>query len=242
MQSNRMTEVWRFLAGLFFFWRWNARYIPVLGGPGAGKGTQAPLIAQACGLPHLSTGDLFRAEIAAKTQIGLLVKQTVESGGLVPDDLTMHLLRRELKQRKYFRGAVLDGFPRTLAQAQLLDRMLFGWGNKVGKVILLDVPEADLIERLSLRRTCSNKSCGRTYHVKYKPPVKADTCDVCGSALYQRADDVPDKIRERIRLYRGQSKALCDYYQAGGRLTTVTSTNGMSIEKVTQAVLTALKG
>jgi adenylate kinase len=245
MISNLFREAWILIAGLLFYWRRGARFILVIGGPGAGKGTQSLLLAKLLGLPHLSTGDLIRRHLAAKTELGKEIEkhiQRINGGGLVPDDLIMRVLIEELKDRKYWRGAILDGFPRTLFQAKALDKALARWGNRVEKVILLDVPEPDLIDRLSLRRTCSNKSCGRTYHLRFAPPIKADTCDACGSPLYQRSDDTPEAIRERLKTYKGESKPLCDYYLAGGRLTTITATNGMTIEQVTAAVSTALRG
>lgn len=238
MLSQCIRKAWLFLAGIIFFkWR-NARYIILIGGPGAGKGTQSDLLAPALGIPHLSMGDAFRRQIAAGTELGKQVESTVKSGALVSPELTMAVLSLELTPV----GALLDGFPRTHEQAVLLDKLLFRRGNHVEKVILLEVPEADLIERLSLRRTCSNKSCGRTYHTKFAPPNKPDTCDACGSPLYQRPDDVPDSIRERLRVFREQSKPLCDYYQAKGLLTTVSSTNGMDKQQVFAAVLAVIQG
>jgi len=139
------------IARLIHWRRWNAQYIVMLGAPGAGKGTQAAQLAPVLGVPHLSTGDVFRSEIAARTDLGLEVERYVSSGGLVPDEVTFRVLRRELEKPKYHKGAVLDGFPRTLNQAKLLSELLAGWGNKLDRVVLLDVPEKDLIERLSRR-------------------------------------------------------------------------------------------
>jgi adenylate kinase len=244
MLSNLLREALRLVAGTILRKRLGARFIMVIGGPGAGKGTQSVLLAKLLGLPHLSTGDLIRRNLAAKTALGKEIEQytsRINGGGLIPDELIMRILLDELKDSKYDRGAILDGFPRTLQQAKKFDWALAWQGVRVEKVILLNVPEADLIDRLSLRRTC--KSCGRTYHLRFNPPVKADTCDLpCGGQLYQRSDDNPDSIRERLRIYKGESKPLCDYYQAGGRLTTITATNGMTIEQVTAAVVNALQG
>lgn len=216
------------------------RFIILLGGPGAGKGTLATQLAPALGLAHLSTGDAFRRELAAKTKFAEQVESYIKAGKLVPDDLTLQIVRRELMRLRYWRGAVFDGFPRTRAQAEMLTQLLESWGVKVERVILLEVEEPVLIERLSLRRTCSNKSCGRSYHLKYEPPKEADICDACKSPLYQRSDDVPEVIRERIETYRRESKPLCDYYQ--GNLVSVKSTLGMTKEEVFAKVKAALLG
>ncbi len=230
------------VARLIHWRRRNARIVVVMGGPGAGKGTVCKLIAPDLGIHHLSTGDIFRREIAAQTELGKQVEPYLKESALVPNGITLAALRKELEQPAYYRGVVLDGFPRTLEQAQLLEDLLRGWGNKVERVILLEVPEQDLIDRLSLRRTCSNKSCGRTYHTRLNPPRKADVCDFCGSALYQRPDDVPENISRRLREYRATVRPLCDYYRETGVLTTVESTNEQSPQVVAAVVFSAITG
>lgn len=230
----------------FFFTRnvlWRLRkprFIVLMGGPGAGKGTLAAQLAPSLGIAHLSTGDAFRRELATQSDFAKQVESYIKAGKLVPDHLTIQVVRRELQQRRFRRGAVLDGFPRTLEQAQMLDALLTGWGASVERVVLLEVDEPVLIERLSLRRTCSNKSCGRSYHLKYEPPKEAGICDVCKSPLYQRSDDVPEAISERLVTYRRESKPLCDYYQ--GNLVSVRSTQGTTKEEVFALVKAALLG
>ena len=224
--------------------RWrrrNARIFALMGGPGCGKDTQAKLIAPKLKLPVVSTGDLCRREIAAKSEIGQLIEGHVKSGKLAPDEVIFKLLRQELELPKYYGGFILNGFPRTAAQARLLDQLLLEWNNHVSRVIMLDVPEPDLIERLSLRRTCTNKSCGKTFHLKFSPPKQADTCDACKSPLYQRADDVPDTIIKRIEEYKATSQPLCDYYREKRILTIVSSTNAQKPDQVAVLVISAIQ-
>lgn len=233
-------KLWLFLARLIHWRRRRARFIVLIGGPGAGKGTLASRLAPTLKLPHLSMGDVFRREIAAGTAVGKQVESCVKSGALAPDELTIAALASELAQPKYHGGAVLDGFPRRLKQAVLLDRLLARWGNRVERVIFLLVPKDDLIERLSNRRTCSNKLCGRSYHLLRQPPAQADKCDACGQALYQREDDVPEAIEERLAVFAQQSRPLCHYYLAQGLLTSVQSTNAKGPEAVFTEVLSAI--
>lgn len=192
-----------------------AQFIVLLGGPGAGKGTLAKLLAPFLGLAHLSTGDVFRRERDNKTELGLKIQAYLDAGQLVPDDITIAVLRKELMRWKYRRGAILDGIPRTLLQAQLLDELLAGWGQRVDAVILLDPDEAVLIERLAFRLTCSNKVCGRTYHLHAKPPKAPGICDACKSPLYQRKDDSPEVIPVRLSTYRRESAPICEHYGRG---------------------------
>jgi len=232
----------RFVLRLIYWRRRNARYVIILGGPGAGKGTMANRLAPALGLPKLSMGDAFRREHAAGTEVGLKAWPYVSTGKLVPDELTTPVLVTELDQPKYINGTIIDGLPRTFPQAVFLDGHLDGWGLEVERVIMLDVPEADLIERLSHRRTCSNKLCGRTYHLVMQPPAEAGKCDACGHALYQREDDNPEAIRERLAIFAVESKPIRDYYKAKGLLTNVQSTNAKGIDAVFAEVLSAVKG
>lgn len=233
----------RFIIARIKHWqRRNARYIALGGGPGAGKGTLASKLAPALSLPHISMGDVFRREIAAGTEIGKQVASFVKAGKLAPDELTIAALQRELSQPRYHNGAVLDGFPRTARQAQLLDELLFSWGNRLERFVIIEVPEEDLIERLSNRRTCANKLCGRTYHLVRQPPRESGVCDACGHSLYQREDDVPESIRVRLATFREESKPLCDYYLATGHLTNVQSTNAKGPEAVFAEVISAVNG
>ena len=224
-------------------WRFRKpTYITLLGGPGAGKGTIAVELAPVLGLTHLSTGALIRKEIAAGTAFGKQVKATVEAGGLAPDQLVVAILARALTAPENRRGVILDGFPRTLRQAQMLDDILAKWGTGLTKAIWLELSEADLIERLSLRRTCSNNACGRSYHLKFQPPKVADTCDACGSALIQRKDDAPESIKARLVTYKEESAPLRAYYQGtkGGVLAFINPTNAMDKSEVLARVTSVL--
>jgi len=239
-----------FWQDLLFFVRrtfvWTRRpptYITLLGGPGAGKGTVAVELAPTLGLTHLSTGALIRSEIALGTDIGKQVKEIVEAGGLAPDELVMTILERALKSPENRHGAILDGFPRTLNQAQMLDQLLANWGVSLTKAIWLELSEADLVERLSLRRTCSNNACGRSYHLKFQPPKDLVHCDACGNDLIQRKDDAPDSVKARLVTYKEESAPLRQYYQStkGGALVFVNPTNSMTKEEVLAKVTATLQ-
>lgn len=233
------------MRALYLRWRRRKARIYVLGGgPGAGKDTQAKVIGPKLALPVVSTGDLCRREIAAGTELGKQIEAYVKSGKLAPDEVIFELLRQELDQPKYFGGFILNGFPRTAAQAKLLDELFESpsWRVKVKRAIMLEVPEPDLLERLSLRRTCTNKSCGRSYHLKFSPPRKADRCDACESPLYQRVDDVRETILERLSQYKATSQPLCDYYREKRILTIVNSTNAQKPDQVAVLVIAALEG
>jgi adenylate kinase len=237
-----------FLARIYArYLRWRRRNASIFvlgGGPGAGKDTQAKIIAPKLQLPVVSTGDLCRREIAAGTKLGQLIEGYVKSGRLAPDKVIFELLQQELKQSQYYGGFILNGFPRTAAQAGLLDEMLERpeWLKPVAMAVMLEVPEPDLVERLSLRRTCTNKSCGRSFHLKFSPPAQADVCDACQSPLYQRVDDVPDTIRQRLSEYKATAQPLCDYYREKRILTVVKSTNAQSPDQVAAIVISAIKG
>jgi len=200
-------------------------YIVLLGGPGAGKGTLATELAPLLRLPHISTGNLFRAEIARGTPLGKVIEPIVKSGGLVPDEITIAVLAEELGRTRNARGAIIDGFPRTVAQAKLLDNLFGGWSQKVGFAIFLDGAKEDLEVRLSGRRTCSNKDCGRTYHVVFSPPKKDGVCDKCNSALERRADDAPDVVAARIDKFNQTNGPILTHYKAARSLHTIVTTN-----------------
>ena len=238
---NILLNLYTRLARVVFRRRRNALYIVLLGGPGAGKGTMATLLSQKLGLPHLNMGAIFRREIEAKTAIGLKWGPVIKSGKLCPDHVVMGLLKRELKKPEYNHGAILDGIPRTVGQSRLLKRALFIWGVKVSRALFIDVPLPDMIERLSLRRTCSNKSCGQSFHIKFKPPKVDGVCDACGSPLTQRDDDKPEVVEERMREFERTFAELRGDFESQGILSTVESTNKVSIDEVCQRILFVLE-
>jgi len=194
------------------------RNVILLGPPGAGKGTQAERIAAGYGLPHISTGEMLRAAVAAGTEMGLAAQKVMEAGALVPDEVVIGVVRERLAQADAQKGFLLDGFPRTIEQAERLDAMLADGGRAVTHVILIDVPEDELVERLAGRRMC--KGCGKGYHIVFDPPQKEGLCDVCGAALYQRSDDNEATVRNRFQVYRAQTEPLVDYYEGRGVLRT----------------------
>jgi adenylate kinase len=194
----------------------------LLGAPGVGKGTQAAAIAGRVGLPHISTGDLLRTAIREGAPLGRKVAAIVERGELVPDALIGEVVEERLSRKDATRGFVLDGFPRTLGQADLLDRYLSGRGQSLDRVILIEVPEPVIIERLAGRRFCDR--CGATYHARYSPPKVEGICDRCGAELRQRPDDVEAVIAERLKAYRDQTAPLVTRYRNAGRLVPIDGT------------------
>jgi adenylate kinase len=187
----------------------------LLGLPGAGKGTQAQRITEDFGVPHISTGDMFRAAIAAETEVGQEVKAYLDSGRLVPDELTIRVVRERLQQPDTHRGFLLDGFPRTLQQASALDEMLSGIHRTLDCVVHIHVPQEVLLARLTGRRIC--KSCGATYHVVFQPPAEEGACDRCQGVLYQRPDDTEEAVATRLEQY-AQTAPLVDFYRERGLL------------------------
>lgn len=187
-----------------------------LGPPGAGKGTQAARLAQAGGMPHVATGDMFRAAVAADTPLGREAGAYMDQGRLVPDEVTIGIVRERLAAPDCAAGFVLDGFPRTLPQAEALDGLLAELGRPIDGVVHLLVPEEDLVRRLTGRRVCP--SCGALYHVDYQPPRRPGTCDVCGAALVQRQDDGEATVRRRLAVYQEQTAPLAGRYADQGRL------------------------
>lgn len=189
--------------------------IILLGMPGAGKGTQAARVRDEFGIPHISTGDMFRAAIAAETPLGLEVKEYLDSGKLVPDELTIRVVKDRLSQDDATNGFLLDGFPRTLAQAHALDKSLANMARTLDAALYIHVPQEVLLARLTGRRIC--KSCGTTYHLVFQPPVEAGICDKCGGELYQRSDDTEAAVKTRLEQY-SQTAPLVDYYRNQGVL------------------------
>ena len=188
----------------------------LVGPPGAGKGTQAEKIVAKYDVAHISTGDILRANVKAGTELGKKAKSYMDAGGLVPDDVIVGMMRGRLAEDDCKNGFILDGFPRTVPQAEALTALLAEMGLKLDGVILLDVDDDTVVERLCGRRMC--KKCGRIFHVSFKPSTKGDLCDVCGGELYQRDDDKESVIRQRLAVYHSQTAPLVDYYGKAGLL------------------------
>lgn len=188
----------------------------LLGPPGAGKGTQAKKLTEEFSIPQISTGDILRNAVKAGTAMGLKAKEYMDAGSLVPDEVVVGIVRDRLLERDCEKGFILDGFPRTVAQADSLQDSLVDLGKNLDRVISLEVDEEALVERLTGRRTCSN--CGSGYHLKYEPPNKPDTCDACGGTLFQRDDDKEETIRKRLQVYNNQTSPLINYYRDAGIL------------------------
>ncbi len=211
-------------------------YFVLLGPPGAGKGTQAQAISKTLGLPHISSGDLFRENLKNQTELGKLARGFIDRGELVPDDVTIAMIRDRLSRADCKPGALLDGFPRTPAQADALAGMLVGFTGRVNGVPYIRVPEEVLIERLTGRWTC--RAQGHVFHVKYNPPHNTGICDIDGSELYQREDDKAETVINRIQVYFQQTMPLIEYYKKAGLLLEIDGTQ--SIQQVTAELLAAL--
>ena len=212
-------------------------YIVLLGPPGVGKGTQAEIISESTGLPHISSGDLFRENIKNETDLGKLAQSFMNKGDLVPDDVTISMIRERLSRPDCLNGALLDGFPRTVVQADSLAGLLTEFEGKVNFVPYITASETTLIERLSGRWTC--KAQGHVFHEKYNPPKKPGVCDIDGSQLYQRDDDKAETVTRRIQVYFSQTAPLIAYYRALGLLSDIDG--AQSIEKVTADLLAVLR-
>ena len=213
-----------------------AIYIVLLGPPGVGKGTQAKIIAEATGLPHISSGDLFRENIKNATKLGNLAQSYMNKGELVPDDVTIGMIRDRLSRPDCKDGALLDGYPRTTAQANALEKLLAEFGGRVNYVPYVTASDATLIERLSGRWTC--KAQGHVFHEKYNPPKKSGVCDLDGSELYQRDDDKAETVTRRIQVYFAQTAPLIAYYRERGVLSEIDG--AQPINKVSAELLAVL--
>ena len=200
--------------------------IIMLGAPGAGKGTQAKMIADKYGVPHISTGDIFRANIKNGTELGMEAKKYMDAGKLVPDELTVKILLDRVAQDDCKNGYVLDGFPRTIPQAEVLDQALTELGDQVDYAINVDVPDENIVNRMSGRRACL--ACGATYHIVHVPPKKEGICDRCGKELVLRDDDKPETVLNRLKVYHEQTQPLIEYYTKKGILKTVDGTIDMN--------------
>ncbi len=199
--------------------------IIMLGAPGAGKGTQAARVAEEYKIPHISTGDIFRANIKGGTELGKKAKSYMDAGKLVPDELVCDLVADRIRQEDCVNGYVLDGFPRTIPQAEALDRAVAAMGTKIDFAVNIDVPDEAIVRRMGGRRACVN--CGATYHVEFNPPKQEDVCDVCGSNLILRDDDKPETVQTRLSVYHEQTQPLIEYYEKAGALVTVDGTQDM---------------
>ncbi|MFB3881310.1 MAG: adenylate kinase [Armatimonadota bacterium] len=199
--------------------------IVLLGPPGSGKGTQASALEQRRGLPHIASGDLLRGNVRDSTELGRKAQPYMSRGELVPDELILDMMADRLSQSDAQRGYVLDGFPRTVAQAEALEERLSGLGQRLDAVIYLQVPEAEILRRLGGRRTCPR--CNAIYHVDTMPPKREGVCDACGAQLVQRDDEKPEVIRKRLEVYSAQTRPLLDFYRSLGLLREVDGTIGV---------------
>ena len=209
----------------------------MLGPPGAGKGTQAALLAERLGIAHVASGDLFREALKEQTELGLTAKSYMDRGELVPDEVTIAMVRERLQRPDCDGGVILDGFPRTIEQAEALEGLLAEQNKRIDAVLFVDATEDELVRRLSSRWTCRN--CQAVYNIISNPPHKEGKCDVCGGGLYQRADDAPETVRNRIQVYREQTSPLIDYYRDKELLFTIKSEGG--IEHVQQKIVEVLQ-
>ena len=199
--------------------------IIMLGAPGAGKGTQAKMIAEKYAIPHISTGDIFRANIKNGTELGKKAKEYMDQGLLVPDELTCDLVVDRIQQDDCKKGYILDGFPRTIPQAEALDAALEKLGESMDYAINVEVPDENIVNRMGGRRACT--SCGATYHVEYNAPAKENVCDSCGAELVLRDDDKPETVQKRLGVYHDQTQPLIDFYTKKGIIAEVDGTMDM---------------
>jgi adenylate kinase len=211
--------------------------ILMMGAPGAGKGTQAAELVKKFGIPQISTGDMFRAAVAEGTELGKKVEACMKSGALVPDEVTVGIVKERLAKSDCARGFILDGFPRTVAQAQALEKILSDLNLKLDAVLNIHVPTENLIERAVGRRIC--RKCGATYHVKFNAPKIENTCDNCGGELYQRADDNAETMKNRLSVYEKSTAPLIDFYKNLGVYHEIDGTR--AIGKVTESLFKVLE-
>lgn len=190
--------------------------VVLLGAPGAGKGTQASALTRELGIVHVATGDLFRKALSEETELGLQAKSYMEKGELVPDEVTINMVKERIREHDCDDGVLFDGFPRTLSQARALDQMMKMEGREIDKAVYIEVPEEELVRRLSGRWIC--RQCQTPYHAVTSPPKTPGRCDACGGELYQRADDKEETVRERLKVFFSQTMPIVDYYDGQGKL------------------------
>jgi adenylate kinase len=212
-------------------------YIIILGAPGAGKGTQADILSQEMNLPHIASGDLFRQALEEKTKVGLLAKSYMDKGELVPDEIAIKLILERINQPDCVSGCLFDGFPRTLHQAKVLDKALKEQGKTIDKAIYIEVPNEELVKRLSGRWLC--RTCQTPYHIINSPPKTPGKCDKCGGKLYQRSDDREETVKDRLSIFFAQTVPILDYYKKQGKLIRVNGNLGM--QGVAREIISALK-
>lgn len=210
--------------------------IVLLGAPGAGKGTQAKNISEKLSIPHISTGDIFRANIKGNTPLGIKAKEFIDKGQLVPDDLTVEIVKDRLANPDCSKGFVLDGFPRTIPQAEYLDKVLASVNVELDATLLIDVKDENIIQRMSGRRTCPN--CGASYHIVFNPTQVEGICDVCSTPVIQRADDKAETVLSRLDTYHKQTQPLISYYQKAGKLKVADGAE--EVDETTERVFKAL--
>lgn len=213
-------------------------YILLMGPPGAGKGTQAEKLTEKYSIPHISTGDMFRSAVKNGTELGKEAKRYMDAGQLVPDEVTIGIVRESLSKSENQKGFILDGFPRTTEQAEALDEILQGLSIALNGAIDIVVPDDILIKRATGRRIC--QSCGATYHIIYNPPKVEGICDKCGGTLYQRDDDKEETVTKRIEVYNKQTRPLIDYYTKQGVYVKIDGTQ--TIDKVFSDIVDSLSG
>jgi adenylate kinase len=211
--------------------------VVLVGAPGAGKGTQAKFIAQHFSIPAISTGDIFRANLAAQTPLGIEAKRFMDAGELVPDEVTIGIVRDRLAKDDASEGFLLDGFPRTVPQAEALNEILAELGRPLDAVLELQVDDSEVIRRLSGRRTC--RTCGHIWHVEFDPPKQPGVCDVCGGQLFQRDDDKAETIQRRLDVYNEQTAPLVGFYRDLGLLRTITAAG--RVDEITELAIKALE-
>ena len=212
-------------------------YIIILGAPGAGKGTQADILSQEMSLPHIASGDLFRQALEERTEVGLLAKSYMDKGELVPDEIAIKLILERINQPDCVSGCLFDGFPRTLHQAKVLDKALKEQGKTIDKAIYIEVPNEELVKRLSGRWLC--RTCQTPYHIINSPPKTPGKCDKCGGKLYQRSDDREETVKDRLSIFFAQTVPILDYYKKQGKLIKVNGNLGM--QGVAREIISALK-
>ncbi|MFJ4435367.1 adenylate kinase [Streptomyces sp. NPDC088923] len=213
--------------------------IVLVGPPGAGKGTQAAFLAKKLSIPHISTGDLFRANISQGTELGKRAKSYMDAGNLVPDEVTIGMAKDRMEQEDAANGFLLDGFPRNVGQAEALDGILKEWGVGLDAVLDLEVPEDEVVKRIAGRRICRNDS-SHVFHVTYSKPKQEGVCDVCGGELYQRDDDKEETVRKRLEVYHTETEPIIDFYRAQDLVRTIPALG--KVNEVTERALAALEG